>query len=275
MIIFLNIFILFCIFIIGALFGSFFSLATYRIPRHEDIIATRSYCPNCKHKLSFFDLFPVISYITHLGKCKYCKDKISPRYILLESLNGLFFVFVYIVVLYLTNDYLKTLVFSMIFYIIYAVLFVIIGANIMGNKMKNENVKNKKGVYVAELVIAFIIFLILISSSVVISRNYSYNLHVLSAKSDLVNETQYQIETLKEHYYINGYSTTNDYVKDYQKNGYDYHLDVKFENYKDKNNTKYDLIKIINVTLSCNINGQNIEYSLSDYILNYNLLFKE
>ena len=48
-----------------------------------------------------------------------------------------------------------------------------------------------------------------------------------------------------------------------------------FENYKDKNNTKYDLIKIINVTLSCNINGQNIEYSLSDYILNYNLLFKE
>ena len=135
MIIFLNIFILFCIFIIGALFGSFFSLATYRIPRHEDIIATRSYCPKCKHKLSFFDLFPVISYIVRLGKCKYCKDKISPRYILLESLNGLFFIFVYIVILYLTNDYLKTLIFSMIFYIIYAVLFVIIGANIMAKKI--------------------------------------------------------------------------------------------------------------------------------------------
>lgn len=272
MIVFLNIFILFCIFIIGALFGSFFSLATYRIPRHEDIIATRSYCPNCKHKLSFFDLFPVISYITHFGKCKYCKDKISPRYILLESLNGLFFVCVYVVILYFTNDYLKTLIFSMIFYIIYAVIFVIIGANIMKNKMKKENINSKKGVYVAELVIAFIIFLILISSSVVISRNYSYNLYVLNAKSELVNETQLKIEELKMKYHKDGYDTAINFEEDYQKNGYNYHLDVKFENYKDKNNKKYDLIKIINVTISSNVNEQNVEYTLSDYILNYDLL---
>ena len=86
MIICLYIFIFLCIFMIGAFFGSFFSLATYRIPKGEDITHTRSYCPNCKHKLSFFDLFPVISYIVRGGKCKYCKQKISPRYILLESL---------------------------------------------------------------------------------------------------------------------------------------------------------------------------------------------
>ena len=51
------------IFIIGAFFGSFYSLATYRIPKGQDITHSRSYCPNCDHKLGFLDLFPILSYI--------------------------------------------------------------------------------------------------------------------------------------------------------------------------------------------------------------------
>jgi len=79
------------IFIIGALFGSFYTLATYRIPRHQDILHTRSYCPKCKHKLGFFDMFPIFSYIFLGGKCRYCKNKISPRYLILEICSGLIF----------------------------------------------------------------------------------------------------------------------------------------------------------------------------------------
>ena len=56
---YINIFVGFCMFVIGTLFGSFFSLATYRIPRHQDILVKRSYCPNCNHNLGFFDLIPI------------------------------------------------------------------------------------------------------------------------------------------------------------------------------------------------------------------------
>ena len=84
------------VFIIGTLFGSFFSLANYRIPRKLDIVCTRSFCPKCEHKLGFFDLIPVLSYIFHLGKCKYCGEKISIRYILLEVVSGLTFLTLYL-----------------------------------------------------------------------------------------------------------------------------------------------------------------------------------
>lgn len=80
------------IFIIGTLFGSFYTLAVYRIPKKQDITHTHSYCPNCNHKLGIFDLIPVWSYIFLRGKCRYCKNKIRPRYFILEVLSGLAFV---------------------------------------------------------------------------------------------------------------------------------------------------------------------------------------
>ena len=43
------------IFIIGTLFGSFFTLAVYRIPLGKDITHERSFCPNCNHRLEFLD----------------------------------------------------------------------------------------------------------------------------------------------------------------------------------------------------------------------------
>ena len=85
------------IFIIGTLFGSFYTLAVYRIPRKKDITHTHSFCPNCNHKLGFFELIPVLSYIFLGGKCKNCKQKIRPRYLILEILSGVtFLIFAYI-----------------------------------------------------------------------------------------------------------------------------------------------------------------------------------
>lgn len=81
--------LLFCI---GTVFGSFFTLAVYRIPLRQDITHTRSYCPNCNHKLSFWDMIPILSYIFLGGKCRYCSQKIRPRYLLLEILTGIVFV---------------------------------------------------------------------------------------------------------------------------------------------------------------------------------------
>ena len=80
------------IFAIGITFGSFYTLAVYRIPKTEDILHTHSYCPNCEHKLGFWDLIPLFSYAFLGGKCRYCGDKIRPRYFIIEFLSGLFFI---------------------------------------------------------------------------------------------------------------------------------------------------------------------------------------
>ena len=88
----MNIALYILIFIIGTLVGSFLTLATYRIPLNQDITHKRSYCPNCNHRLKFWDLIPVFSYIFLGAKCRYCKKKISPRYFLIEVFCGLLFV---------------------------------------------------------------------------------------------------------------------------------------------------------------------------------------
>ena len=88
----MNILFYLIIFAMGITFGSFYTLAVYRIPKGQDITHTHSYCPNCKHKLGILDLIPVFSYIFLGGKCRYCKKKIRPRYFILETLSGLVFV---------------------------------------------------------------------------------------------------------------------------------------------------------------------------------------
>ena len=84
----MNMIIYIYMFAIGALLGSFYTLAVYRIPLKQDILYTRSYCPNCNHKLGFWDLIPILSYVFLGAKCRYCKQKIRPRYLILELLSG-------------------------------------------------------------------------------------------------------------------------------------------------------------------------------------------
>lgn len=84
------------IFAMGTIFGSFFTLAVYRIPLKKDITHERSFCPKCNHKLKFLDLIPILSYIFLKGKCRYCGEKIRIRYLLLEVLSGVVFLIAYI-----------------------------------------------------------------------------------------------------------------------------------------------------------------------------------
>lgn len=77
------------IFIMGTVFGSFCTLAIYRIPQKKNITNERSFCPNCHHKLGFFDLIPVLSYIALGGKCRYCHKKIKKSYVIIEILMGI------------------------------------------------------------------------------------------------------------------------------------------------------------------------------------------
>ncbi len=78
-------------YIIGVVLGSFFTLAIYRIPLKQDILYKRSYCPKCGNKLKSKDLIPILSYLFLKGKCRYCNEKISARYIIIEFFSGLFY----------------------------------------------------------------------------------------------------------------------------------------------------------------------------------------
>lgn len=79
---------IFLIFLLGTLIGSFLNVCIYRIPRKEDIVYTPSHCFNCSNPIKWYDLVPVVSYILLLGKCRHCKTKISLQYPIIELLNG-------------------------------------------------------------------------------------------------------------------------------------------------------------------------------------------
>lgn len=85
------------VFIIGTIFGSFYNVVGYRLPNDMSIAFPNSHCPNCKHKLKFYELIPVISYLFLLGKCKNCKKRISWIYPFFEVITGTMFLLSYIV----------------------------------------------------------------------------------------------------------------------------------------------------------------------------------
>lgn len=101
------------IFIFGMVIGSFFNVLGYRLPKKESIVFPPSHCPNCQHKLNFFDLFPVLSYLFLKGKCRYCNVKISPIYPLIELLTAILFVISYLVFDF-SMDFLIAIIFSSI-----------------------------------------------------------------------------------------------------------------------------------------------------------------
>lgn len=79
------------IFLIGAIFGSFFYVVGTRLPNNESILKPGSHCTYCNHPLKFYELLPIISFLFLRGKCHYCKKKLSKEYIVYEILTGLLF----------------------------------------------------------------------------------------------------------------------------------------------------------------------------------------
>ena len=69
---------------VGLCFGSFITVAAHRLPLGQEIVRTPSNCPHCKTKLGFRDLWPVLSWLLSMGKCRHCAQPVSMRYPLTE-----------------------------------------------------------------------------------------------------------------------------------------------------------------------------------------------
>jgi len=91
------------IFLTGLIVGSFLNCVIYRLEQDESFLKGRSYCPHCKHVLSWKDLIPIVSFFTLRGKCRYCQKKISRQYPLVELATGILFILVFNFQLQATN----------------------------------------------------------------------------------------------------------------------------------------------------------------------------
>ncbi|HCE33891.1 MAG TPA: prepilin peptidase [Clostridiales bacterium] len=73
----------------GLVVGSFLNVVIYRLPvKGKFFEKSRSYCPKCGAELKWYHNIPVFSYVFLRGRCAFCKEKISPRYPLVELLNA-------------------------------------------------------------------------------------------------------------------------------------------------------------------------------------------
>lgn len=77
------------VFLFGVILGSFYNVVSIRTLSKEGLSYPPSHCVKCGHNLSFLDLFPIVSWLFLRGKCRYCKEKISPVYPTIEFLTGL------------------------------------------------------------------------------------------------------------------------------------------------------------------------------------------
>ena len=71
----------------GGLWGSFANVCIYRLPKKQDVVSGRSYCPKCKKKIVWYDNIPIISYFLLGGRCIKCKKIVSVPRPRLKSLN--------------------------------------------------------------------------------------------------------------------------------------------------------------------------------------------
>lgn len=87
----MQIFLIIYFFVLGGIVGSFFNVVGLRVPEKRFFESQRSYCPHCRHTLTWYELIPVFSFLIQLGKCRHCKQPISSLYPLIEVGTGLLF----------------------------------------------------------------------------------------------------------------------------------------------------------------------------------------
>ena len=190
----MNIILYIIIFTMGTLFGSFYTLAIYRIPEKIDIVKTHSFCPNCNHKLGFFELIPIWSYIFLGGKCKNCKQKIRPRYLILEILSGLTFVLLALSLKIDIYNFNIDVIIKFAFLVLYLVAIFLIA----GIDKEKRHIENSVIYYALGILAIYIIYLCIIDNISI----YRYVMYLSAIIILLIIDTILLKNKAKESYFI-------------------------------------------------------------------------
>lgn len=74
----------------GSCVGSYLNVVIYRLPLGMSTNQPkRSFCPNCKYAIPFYQNIPIVTWIIQGGKCSNCKKPIAVRYLVVELMTGL------------------------------------------------------------------------------------------------------------------------------------------------------------------------------------------
>ncbi len=78
----------------GLIFGSFFNVVIYRLPKDVPL-GGHSSCPECGMTIRWYDNVPLLSYAILKGRCRGCRKPISLRYPLVEAMTASLFALAY------------------------------------------------------------------------------------------------------------------------------------------------------------------------------------
>ncbi len=82
---------LFAVAVLGACIGSFVNVLAYRLPKGQGIVFPPSGCPSCGTRLTAADNIPVLGWFLLKGRCRYCGDRISFGYPVVEAVTAALF----------------------------------------------------------------------------------------------------------------------------------------------------------------------------------------
>ena len=73
---------------LGLIFGSFLNVCIARLPADESVLTPRSKCPKCQRMVVWYDNIPVLSWLLLRAKCRWCGERISLLYPVVELAVG-------------------------------------------------------------------------------------------------------------------------------------------------------------------------------------------
>jgi len=114
------------LFIFGLAIGSFLNVLIDRLPNEESIVFPPSHCDYCKKPLAWYDLIPVLSFITLGGRCRYCHKSLSVQYPIVELITAMLFVLTFVTSPFTLSAFFAMDILSLGFYFFIMASFIVI-----------------------------------------------------------------------------------------------------------------------------------------------------